>query len=126
MVESKSIKWTSGIAALAGVWAIIAAFVWSVPQMLLWSNVGIGALIALFAGYTAYRAMDEMAVHKVVPGLAALGGLWVLVSPFVIEAVSQAIMVSNVVTGVLVAAMAGYSLVRMSEFEAPRAKEPAA
>lgn len=102
--------WTSGIATLAGIWAIVAPLAWSVGETLTWSNAVAGAGIALLAGYSAYRAYDGESIHAVATGLATLLGLWVLASPFVLADPGTTLVASNAVTGAVAAIAGGYAL----------------
>lgn len=116
----------SGIAMLAGLWAIVAPFAWSVGSTLTWSNVAAGAAVAALAGYTAYRALDDELAHPAIPGLAVLGGLWLLVAPFVLAPGVDAFLYSNVVAGALTAILGGLVLYAATEFGASPGGEPAA
>lgn len=119
-------EYVSGIAVLAGLWAIVAPFVWAIEGALLISNVVGGAAVAVLAGFAGYRAFDGELVHGAVPGLALLGGLWLLASPFVFAPGVGAFLISNVVAGVLIAVLAGLVLYAGAEFGAALGGEPTA
>lgn len=110
------------IAALFGVWILITPFFWGGAQgawggggaWLYWSNVISGIVIAILAGYSAQSGNTQSG------GLAALVGIWVLITPFFWGAMSGPGLAwwggggawlywSNVISGIIVAILAGYS-----------------
>jgi hypothetical protein len=113
------------IAALVGIWVLITPFFWGTATgsgawggggaWLYWSNVISGIVIAILAGYSA-RSGNSGAGW-----LAALVGIWVLITPFFWGAMSGAGLAwwggggawlywSNVISGIVVAILAGYSV----------------
>ncbi|MFB6186622.1 MAG: SPW repeat protein [Halobacteriaceae archaeon] len=125
MASDNLIKWTSGIAALGGIWAIIAPFIWmGVSSSMMWSNIIIGAAVFLLAGFSWYRKYTGESAHKVASWLAAIGGLWFIVAPFVFTGVPNNLMITNVIAGIIVAVLAGYTAYQGGETEGFTAGEP--
>ena len=106
--------WFSGIAGIVGLWLLASPFVLEASQAILYSNAAVGAAIAVLAAFTAYRLHEEGAFHEIAAGLAGLGGVWALLSPFVLGA-SGPLLWSNVVVGVVVVALLGYGFYADSE-----------
>ena len=106
-------KGTGWLAALVGLWVLVtpfflgggnAGFDW-----LFWSNVVSGVVIAVLAGY---GATTTGTARRSATGLAALVGLWVLVTPFFLGGSNAGfdwLFWSNIVSGVVVAVLAGYT-----------------
>lgn len=109
MASQDSVTWFAALAALLGLWTVATPFVWSAPDALVWSNVAAGAVVAILAGFVAWKAWDDERVHVAVPAVAALVGLWVLVSPFAFESVAESVTYSNVIAGLLAAVLVGYT-----------------
>lgn len=111
-------KWTSWLAALVGLWVLASPFVPSGSvgsARALWSNVVAGVGILLLSAYGAYAirtAAERPANSPAELGgwVAALAGLWVAASPFVLSGSvgSAPALWSNVVAGVVALVLAGY------------------
>lgn len=114
--NESSAKWTSWLAALVGLWVLVTPFVLSGPigtGTVFWSNVVGGAIVAIFAAYTAYTLRSTGSgewLHEWSGWLAAVVGLWVVISPFVLtgSVTASSVMWSNVGSGALIAVFAGY------------------
>ena len=53
--------WASGLAALLGLWMIVAPFVFQTAgSVVLWSDVLSGAVVAVLSGYNAYEERDAL------------------------------------------------------------------
>lgn len=116
-------KWGSWLAALVGLWVVVSPFVLTgsiADGTPMWSNGLAGIVVLVLAAFGAYtvRTSAETATNSAGEWsgwVAALAGLWILVSPFVLGGVIQegAAMWSNAAAGVvalILAAYAGYSL----------------
>ncbi|MFW6376862.1 MAG: SPW repeat protein, partial [archaeon] len=122
--ESGSLaKWARWLAGLVGLWVLASPFVLSgeiAEGTPMWSNVVGGLAILILAAYGAYaiRSLAETATNTAGEWsgwIAAIAGLWIGISPFVLEgSITEGNpMFSNVVAGLLalvLAAYAGYSL----------------
>lgn len=111
------------LAALVGIWVLISPFFWGATSgtglwggggaWLYWSNVISGIVIAILAGYSV-RSGNAQAGW-----IAALVGIWVLITPFFWGVSGSAggwwggggawLYWSNVVSGIIVAILAGYT-----------------
>jgi uncharacterized membrane protein HdeD (DUF308 family) len=82
-------SWPGWLGVLGGIWLIVAPFVlnYSGDNKLLYQDIIGGVVAILLFGYYALAA--EMAntslVRQLVGGIAALGGIWLIVSPFVLN-----------------------------------------
>ena len=117
-------KWPIGIAALFGAWLFVSAFVLTVPVGDYWNNIVVGAAIAILAAYSGYTRGGSRAASA----LAALLGLWAIVTPFVYAGGSPTLLYSDVITGIVVAVLAGYDtylLGRMGAGETASARQAA-
>jgi uncharacterized membrane protein YczE len=126
--ESGSLaKWASWLAGLVGLWVLVSPFVLTgeiTEGTPLWSNVLGGLAILILAAYGAYaiRSLAETATNTAGEWsgwIAAIAGLWILASPFVLsgEIAEGTVMWSNVIGGVIalvLAAYAGYFLQKRS------------
>ncbi|PCR92588.1 SPW repeat protein [Natrinema ejinorense] len=110
-------KWLSGVVSLIGLWLAVSPFIYEAAQSMLWNNLLIGGAIFLLAGYNYYRITNGYATSAGVMSLVALLALWMMVSQFAIdgqfamdglEAASQGLAWSNVVSGLLGAALSAY------------------
>lgn len=104
-------KWLSGIASLLGAWIAVSPWVLE-PDVVagtLWNNVIVGAAIFLIAGYNYYRMSKGLSASAGSAGLVALLGLWMIIAPFVVFEVATDLLWSDVISGIIVAAIGGYN-----------------
>lgn len=120
--ESRSLaRWSSWLAALVGLWVLVSPFVLEggiASGTVMWSNAVSGVLVAVLAGYGAWR-IRETAAERGSAGewsgwIAALAGVWILLTPFVLTGSVGAgtPMYGTVIGGVValvLAAAAGYA-----------------
>lgn len=119
-------KYASSIAALAGLWAFVAPFLWEVGGALTWSNWAAGALVAVLAGYNAWWLHAEESAYDPAATLALLAGLWLVVAPFLLSAGVAAFQWSTVAAGALTAVLVGYGLYSAPERTGWRVGRPSA
>lgn len=106
--NTSNIKWLSGFVSLIGAWIFISAFVYPAMSMTsYWNNLIIGAAIFLVAGYNYYRMSKGLSTSIGSSSFVALLGLWMILVPFVMD-VGTAFW-SDIVSGVVVAIIAGYN-----------------
>lgn len=80
-------KWISALIALAGVWLVAEAFLLDVLLLgNFWNDVIVGVALVAIGGYNYSRRAKEELGSTAAAGLAALLGLWLIVSPFVYAA----------------------------------------
>lgn len=108
---TSGVKWLSGIASLFGAWIVVSPWVLGTDLTAgsLWNNVIIGAAIFLIAGYNYYRMSQGMTASTGGAVLTALLGLWMIVAPFIVFEVGASLLWSNVISGIVVAVLAGYN-----------------
>lgn len=116
--ESGSLaKWASWLAGVVGLWVLASPFVLdgSVGSGTpMWSNVAAGIVILVLAAFGAYalRADGGMPASGEWSGwIAALAGVWILVSPFVMSGSigEGTVMYSNVAGGAIALILAAYA-----------------
>lgn len=114
-------KWLSGLVSLIGLWIAASPFVYEATDAAIWNNLIVGAAIFLIAGYNYYRITNNQSTSTGAMSLVVLLGLWTLIAPYTLEwavegavategleVAAQALVWSNVVTGILTALLAGY------------------
>jgi hypothetical protein len=100
----------SSATALLGLWILASAFVYELGDSHFWNNVVVGAAIAALGAYAMYRAVTRDD-RRYALGLAALLGVWMIAVPFLLEAATTPSW-SDIVSGLLVFALAGYEAYR--------------
>ncbi|NEU55761.1 SPW repeat protein [Halorussus sp. MSC15.2] len=99
----------SAVTALVGGWIVLSAFVYSPPAANFWNDIVVGAAIGIIAGYNALKTDDFEGINTGAASLVALLGLWMVVAPFVFETVREGAFWSDIVSGAIVAVLAGYN-----------------
>lgn len=107
----------SAAVALVGAWIVISAFVYSPPAANFWNDIIVGAAIGIIAGYNAVKSDDIEGINTGAASLVALLGLWMVVAPFIFETVTEGAFWSDIVSGAIVAALAGYNAYRARSVE---------
>lgn len=106
--DSETMRWLSVLTALLGLWILASPFVWEATEAALWNNAIVGAVVFLIGAFNYYRVMDDQSINLASMALAALLGLWVLVTPFAFDVGVDTLLWSNVVAGIIVALLGGY------------------
>ncbi|MFP4144482.1 MAG: SPW repeat protein [Phycisphaeraceae bacterium] len=115
------VRIASGLDTIAGIWLAISA--WAVPmtEMMAWNNLILGVLIAIMAATRAFGAYGASGVSWVNVAL----GFWVLISPWVLNAVTAASGWNAVIVGIVVILLAGWSAIATNtERTVPAEEEP--
>ncbi|WP_115864008.1 SPW repeat protein [Halorussus litoreus] len=99
----------SAAVALVGAWILISAFLYSPPAANFWNDVIVGSAIGIIAGYNALRTDDYEEINTGAASLVALLGLWMVVAPFIFEVFTDGAFWSDVISGAVVAVLAGYN-----------------
>lgn len=109
-------KWISALVALLGLWMIAEAVLFDLVASQFWNDVIIGAALLALGGYDYSRRADEKFGDVAAAGFAALLGLWLILSPFVLGADSGATETVNdfgfwndVLVGLAVTGLGAYS-----------------
>ncbi len=110
-------KWLSGFVSLIGLWIAVSPFVYEQAAAMLWNNLLVGGAIFLLAGYNYYRLTTAHPTSTGIMSLVVLLALWVFISQWAIagefamgglETASTALIWSNVVSGLVAAALSAY------------------
>lgn len=101
---------TIGLAAAIGAWILWSGIVLTGTGAIIWNNVLVGAGIAFFGSYAAAWPDGRRLSPVVAPAIVALLGVWILAAPFVLEVAADRLVWSNIVSGALVAILAGSSV----------------
>lgn len=126
MAPEEYTHWTSGIAILAGLWAVAVPFVWSVPETFTYSAVAAGAVIAVTMAFGAYRVYDGDVLPAIPSVAALLAGIGLIAAPFAFGVEATEPLVGSVVAGLIAAAASGFGLYVASEFESVWPGQPTA
>ncbi|WP_121744640.1 SPW repeat domain-containing protein [Natronorubrum halophilum] len=101
---------TAGLAAGLGAWILWSAIILTGSGPIIINNVIAGAAIGAFAAYTAGWPDGGALPSIAAPLIVVLLGLWVIAAPFVLEVPADRLFWSNVISGLLVVALAGGSV----------------
>ena len=102
--------WISAVVALVGGWIVLSAFLFApMPAANFWNDIIVGAAIGIIAGYNAIKTDDFETISTGAAGLVALLGLWMILAPFVFETTTTLAFWSDVISGAVVAVLAGYN-----------------
>lgn len=119
MASEQQIKAASGINIVAGIWLILAPFLLGFSGTALSRNdVIFGIVVGILA--LARVGMTEES-NSWLSWLAAIFGVWVLVSPFFLGYISLAGLWNNIIVGIIIAAMGVWSASVTSSREHPKA-----
>ncbi|SDJ49370.1 SPW repeat domain-containing protein [Natronorubrum texcoconense] len=105
----------SAIVAVIGAWVVLSVVaLYDVSQAAFWNNVLVGSVVFLAAGYNYYRVVNDIPLSVGVSGLVALLGIWLIVSPALLEmqaglGLTTSPFWSTLGSGLLIAALAGYN-----------------
>ena len=112
-------KWASWFAALVGLWVLVSPFVVSgsiTSGTPMWSNAIAGIVVLVLTAFGAYTIRTSAETATSSSGewsgwIAALAGLWIVVSPFIVGGTIDAgtTLWSNVVAGAVVLVLAAYT-----------------
>ncbi|WP_290813951.1 SPW repeat protein [Halovivax sp.] len=104
----RTAAFVSGIVAVIGAWVALSPFVYGEGGATLWNNAVVGATVLVVAGYNVYRQYNDVPLSPGAAGLATLLGLWLIVAAAALGMVTGAFW-STLVSGLLIAALAGYN-----------------
>ncbi|APW98039.1 hypothetical protein CHINAEXTREME_09700 [Halobiforma lacisalsi AJ5] len=98
----------SGIVAVLGLWAAASVLIYDVGSEILWNNGLVGAVVFVAAGYNYYRLSNDVPLSVGVASLVAVLGIWLIISAALLEMIGGMFW-STIVTGLLIAGLAGYN-----------------
>lgn len=108
-------RWPSAVVALVGLWLVLEAVVLAVPPARATNALLVGGILALSGGYNYYRRSNAVLGSVGLAAFAAILGLWLAISPFVLAPTPGAdgdgavAMVTDVLLGLAAFVAAGYS-----------------
>lgn len=105
----------SALVAAIGVWVTLSVIaIYDVSAASFWNNVLVGTVVFLAGAYNYYRVVNDIPLSVGISGLVALLGIWLIVSPALLEmpvglGLTESPFWSTLASGVLIAALAGYN-----------------
>lgn len=115
-------KWVSALVAIVGLWIIASPFVYEATDTAVWNNTLVGTGIFLLAGYNFVRLSKDRLANVGAAALALLLGLWIAVSPFVMEMGSEALVNSTIVSGLIVVLFTAYNIYANRKADVPESE----
>ena len=115
-------KGLSALIALLGAWMVIQAVLLDIAATQFWSDVLVGVLLLAVGGYNYSRRTDKEAGSVAAAMVAALLGLWLIASPFVLgagtgaaETVNDLAFWNDVVVGLVALVLGAYSAYKVRQ-----------
>ncbi|SER54862.1 SPW repeat protein [Natrinema salaciae] len=118
-LNTDAMQWVSALIALIGLYLVASPFIFESTDAAIWNDTLVGTAIFLTAGYNFYRLSRNRLASVGVASLAALLGLWALVSPSVIEMGSGQLATGTAISGAVVAALAAYNAYANNKADTP-------
>ena len=126
-LDTDVMRWVSALTALVGLWIIaspsiygsVDASTYSVVDPAYWNNMAVGTGIFLLAGYNFVRMTRDRLANVGVAALTLLLGLWIALTPFVMEMEGATLAISTTVSGLVVALLAAYNVYSNRKADAP-------
>ncbi|WP_247003143.1 SPW repeat domain-containing protein [Halosolutus gelatinilyticus] len=112
-------QWVSALAALIGLYVVASPFILESTEAAIWNDSLVGTAIFLLAGYNFVRLSRDRLASVGVASLSVLLGLWLLISPAVIEMGSNELATGTAISGLLIAALSAYNAYANSKADAP-------
>lgn len=109
VMNTDAMQWVSALVAVLGLWLVASAFLFEATDQAIWNVALTGTGIFLVAGFNFLRMSRDRLGSVGAAVLAALLGLWMAASPFVMEMGSDEFATSTILSGLLVAAIAAYN-----------------
>lgn len=126
-LDTDAMRWVSALTALVGLWIITSASIlgsvdassYSYVDPAYWNNMVVGTGIFLLAGYNFYRLARDRLANVGVAALTLLLGVWSAITPFVMEMEGATLAISTMVSGLVVALLAAYTVYSNRKADAP-------
>lgn len=125
-LNTDMIQWVSALAALAGLGLVAAPFVFEATDTAIWNDTLTGTAIFLAAGYNFYQLSKDRLASVGAAALAALLGIWALVSPYVMEMGSSELATTTMGLGLIVAVLSAYNAYANSKADTTERTTPRA
>lgn len=123
-------KWASAVVALLGAWLVVAAFVFPLLAANFWNHVIVGILAVVLGGYNYARRSSERYGSVAAAAFVALLGLWLVVSPWIVDTefagtdvVTEVGFWNAIVVGALMLLLGVYSAYEATSTGAPATAE---
>jgi hypothetical protein len=100
------IRTASGLNVILGIWLVVSAFILATTGAELWNNLLVGVFVLILA---STRVSTPTISTKPLSWINALVGLWLIVSPFVLDYASLAETWNDIGVGVLLLIFAAWS-----------------
>lgn len=104
-MNSTTVRTTSGINIIAGIWLIVAPFILGFSGALRTNDIIFGIVVAILA-------LIRVSMPEDAPWLSWLNmifGIWLFLSPFFIGYLMVAALWNNIILGIVVAVLAAWS-----------------
>lgn len=108
-LDTDMMKWVSAIVALAGLGLVAYPFMFESTDAAMWNDLIVGSSIFVLGAYNYNRLSNDKLANVAVASLAALLGLWALISPAMIEMGSDELAMTTAAGGLITAALSTYS-----------------
>ena len=119
-LDTDVMQWVSALAAIVGLWVVASPFLYEATDTAYWNNTLIGTGVFLLAGYNFIRMTRDRLALVGVAALVILLGLWIAVSPYLIEMGSENLELSTIVSGLVIAGLAAYNAYANNKADAPQ------
>ena len=107
MKTAKSLSW---LVALAGLWEVLAPFIlgYSVTPTALWNAIIAGVVLIILGVWTALN--EDTGAHKTLDWVNIGVGMWLIVSPFILDYTAVAAALWNdIIVGAVVIVLAAWA-----------------
>lgn len=104
----RNVSFISAFVAVMGGWVALSVFIYDVGNATLWNNVLVGTLVFLAGTYNYFRLSNDTPLSVGATVLVAVLGIWLIVSPALLEAVDS-LYWSTLIPGVVVTGLAVYN-----------------
>jgi hypothetical protein len=108
MSKHKSLCW---LVALAGLWEVIAAFVfgYTASPAALWNAIIVGACLIILGAWSAIS--NQVSTDKILDWINVVLGVWLVIAPFLLgyRTITAALW-NDIIVGVIVVVLAGWAV----------------
>ncbi|NUB91349.1 SPW repeat protein [Haloterrigena sp. SYSU A558-1] len=118
-LNTDTMQWLSALVAIIGLYVVASPFIFEATDQAIWNDTLVGTGIFLLAGYNFVRLSRDRLASVGVASLAVLLGLWLLVSPAVIEMGSSTLATGTAASGLAIAVLSAYNAYANNKADAP-------
>jgi drug/metabolite transporter (DMT)-like permease len=109
VLNTDAMQWISALVALIGLYVVASPFIFESTEAAIWNDTLTGTAIFLLAGYNFVRLSRDRLASVGIASLTVLLGLWLLISPTVIEMGSDTLATGTAVSGLSTAVLSAYN-----------------